>query len=70
MLENTYDNGIWIQKYDSVWKQGKVFNIKYTLNNLKSKAKLYGKKTVKQNVFKKTKPHYILYYCDVIHNKI
>jgi len=70
MLENTYDNGLWIQNYDSFWKQGKVFNIKYTLNNLKSKAKLYTKKTLKLKTFNKYNPYYTLYYSDVIHHKI
>ena len=70
MLENTYENGLWIQNYDNLWKHGKVFNIKYTLNNLKSKAKLYVKKTLKLKMSNKYRPHYKLYYCDVTHNKI
>jgi hypothetical protein len=68
MLENTYNNGTWIEKNDIKWKKYKKFNIKYTLNKIKEKAKNLNKKFTRKN--KKYNNNYILYYSDVVHKKI
>ena len=66
MLENTYNNGIWINKEDSFWKYGNKFNLNYTLNKIKQKAKKYSNKFTR----KLLKNKYKLYYSDVVHKKI
>ena len=73
-LENTYNNGIWIDQLDKFWKKGNNFNIKYTLNKLNHKANNLNnnidKKFTRKNNKKNMKPNYTLYYCDIVHKNL
>ena len=77
-LENTYENGKWIEPTDTKWEKNTLntkFNLKYTFNKLKSKASKYMKtryninknsanKTIKNN------SNYKLFETHVYHGKI
>ena len=68
MLENTYNNGIWIKDSDITWKKGNKFFMKNTLNKIKKKAQNLNKKYTRKN--KKSNQKYTLYFSDVVHKKI
>jgi len=68
MLENTYNNGNWINSNDKFWQKGNKFNMKKTLNKIKLKAQNLSKNYTRKN--KKLNNNYTLYFSDVIHKKI
>jgi len=66
-LENTYNNGQWIQPIDTSWKQGNVFHLAPTLRKLERKANYTRKKTTLR---RKNMKIYKLYSTNVMHIKI
>ena len=57
-LENTYNNGKWINYQDRIWQKGNNFNLSETFNKLKLKAGIEIEKK------------YELYFSRVNHLKI
>lgn len=66
MLENVFDNGIWIKSNDKEWPESKEFDIKETL--IKIKKKSLGQSIIDANF--EIDNNYELYYSDVFYGKI
>ena len=62
-LENTYDNGKWIDNNDNKWKKGNKFRLRHTFKKLNIKNHRYNKT-------RKKKEKYTLYYSEVLHKTI
>ena len=58
-LENTYNNGTWIEKEDKSWPSANKFSLTPTFSKLQHKAGVQH-----------SNPNYQLFYSEVIHHKI
>ena len=66
MLENTFNDGNWIQPDDRSWPKSYKYNMTETLQKIQRKAGIFTRKNKNKN----KKPEYELYYADLYHGKV